>query len=171
MDPDEIARRTCLSAAVVAKYYTQLKHFFELRDGRLFSSRMEAEKAKSDKARNNANKRWRTDAIGNANGIANCNAQSQSQSQSQEQSQNQNLSPSENYISHSKEKQQVSQNDFDARDLRKFHDARRKLELKFANGWGGNLTDDQIFEHQCALAGVHPQQMQEVLARTKVASA
>jgi len=78
--------------------------------------------------------------------------------------------PSENQFSHSKERQQFSQSDFDARDLRKFHDARKTIELKFANGWGSNLTDDQIFEHQCALAGVHPKQMQQVLARTKVAS-
>jgi predicted glycosyl hydrolase (DUF1957 family) len=74
-------------------------------------------------------------------------------------------SPSANSFIHSKEKPQFSQKDFDARDLRKFDQARREMELRFANGWGANLTEDQIFEYQCARAGVHPQQIRQVFAR------
>jgi uncharacterized protein YdaU (DUF1376 family) len=42
----------------------------------------------------------------------------------------------------------------DAIDLRKLRDARKELQLKLNHGWGSDLTDDQIFEHQCALAGI-----------------
>jgi hypothetical protein len=53
----------------------------------------------------------------------------------------------------------------DAIDLRKFRDAREKLELKLAHGWGSNLTDDQIFEQQCALAGISVERALEVTKR------
>src|ERR1019366_4442069 len=42
----------------------------------------------------------------------------------------------------------------DQRDLREFHKAREKLQLKLDNGWGSDLSDDQIFEYQCSLAGL-----------------
>jgi hypothetical protein len=67
---------------------------------------------------------------------------------------------------HSKEKS-YSQADFDARDLRKLALARDELQLKLGNGWGTNLTATEIWEHQCALAGVSPQQADEVMERTK----
>jgi hypothetical protein len=52
---------------------------------------------------------------------------------------------------YSKEKQQA---DFYARDLRKLGDAKKKIELKLANGWGENLTQDEIVACQCADAGI-----------------
>jgi hypothetical protein len=64
-----------------------------------------------------------------------------------------------------KNKTKFSQSDFDARDLRKFADVGRELELRLAHGWGSNLTNDQIFSYQCALAGVTPKHMREVIAR------
>lgn len=73
----------------------------------------------------------------------------------------------ENDFVHSKEKQ-FSQSDFDEEALRLFAKARREMELKFVNGWGSNLTDDQIFEHQCALAGKTVKRMREVLARVEL---
>ncbi len=57
------------------------------------------------------------------------------------------------------------QEDFDARDLRKLADARREIELKLGNGWGSNLANDQILEHQCARAGVSVKRAREVWAR------
>ena len=171
-EPEEIARKTRLCSSSVAKYQDQLSRFFEMRDDRLYSRRMEAEKLKSETGRMNANKRWRPNASSNANGNAECNAQSQSQSQSQSQDQIQNQSqiqknpPSlENQFSHSKEKQQLSQKDFDARDLHKFNDAGKKLTFKLQNGWGYGLSQEQIFVEQCLEAGVLPDQMREVFAR------
>jgi hypothetical protein len=73
----------------------------------------------------------------------------------------------ENDFVHSREKR-FSQSDFDEEALRLFAKARREMELKFANGWGSNLTDDQIFEHQCALAGKTVKRMREVLARVEM---
>lgn len=50
--------------------------------------------------------------------------------------------------------EQYSQEDFDERDFRSFCAAGKKLQLKLDNGWGSDLTRDQIFEHQCFLAGL-----------------
>jgi hypothetical protein len=74
--------------------------------------------------------------------------------------------PSEISVVHSKEKS-YSQADFDARDLRKLAQARDELQLKLSNGWGSKLTAAEIWEHQCALAGVSRQQADEVIERTK----
>jgi uncharacterized protein YdaU (DUF1376 family) len=78
--PEEIARKARLSQGSVVKHFHQLAAFFELRDGRLYSRRMEAERKKSDAARSSANSRWRpSNANRNASCIADSNAQSQSQ--------------------------------------------------------------------------------------------
>jgi hypothetical protein len=39
-------------------------------------------------------------------------------------------------------------------DYRKLCRARDELSLKLGNGWGSNLTAQQLFEHQCARAGL-----------------
>jgi hypothetical protein len=39
-------------------------------------------------------------------------------------------------------------------DYRKLCRARDALNLKRSNGWGSNLTDQQVFEYQCARAGL-----------------
>lgn len=177
-EPDEIARKTCLPTAMVSKHREQLSRFFESRDGRLYSRRMDVEKQKSDIARRNGQKRGEQIRSANrlADGSADCLAQSQSQSQSQiqnqEQGQNQKQHPStEIPVFHSKEKQQFSQKDFDARDLRKFNDAGRKLAFKLQNNWGQGLTQEQIFVEQCIEAGVPPDQMREVFARIDASEA
>lgn len=64
-------------------------------------------------------------------------------------------------------KSEFSQSDFDARDLRRLSDARKELQLKLEHGWGSNLTDDEIFEHQCAIAGLYPERACEILDRKK----
>ena len=52
--------------------------------------------------------------------------------------------------------------DFLERDLRSLTKAREKIELKLSNGWGNNLTDDQIFEEQCIEAGLTVRRAEEV---------
>ncbi len=76
-DPEEIARLTRCKSQRVLQCYSQCKPFFMVRDGLLYSGRMEREKAKSEKARANAEKRYRNEshtqehANGRANGTAN----------------------------------------------------------------------------------------------------
>jgi hypothetical protein len=57
----------------------------------------------------------------------------------------------ENGFVHSKEKDWTR---FDEQKLRLLAEARKRIELKLANGWGSDLTDDEILEHQCGDAGV-----------------
>ena len=63
------------------------------------------------------------------------------------------------------QKEKYSQSDFDERDLRKYTDERKKIDLKLGSGWGADLTDDQIFEHACFMAGFTAKHMREVFAR------
>jgi uncharacterized protein YdaU (DUF1376 family) len=46
------------------------------------------------------------------------------------------------------------QKDFDERNLRRLHEARKETEMKLNNGWGRDLTPDEIFVYQCELAGL-----------------
>ena len=39
-------------------------------------------------------------------------------------------------------------------DWRKWLKARDELELKLSHGWGSELTQEELFKHQCMLAGV-----------------
>jgi uncharacterized protein YdaU (DUF1376 family) len=97
-DPEELARKTRCSLQYVLQCKRHCESLFELREGRLYSRRMEEEKRRSEQARENASKRYEqskqsTSANGNANGIANGSANgsairtAQSQSQSQRQRQ------------------------------------------------------------------------------------
>jgi uncharacterized protein YdaU (DUF1376 family) len=97
-EPEELARKTRCSLQYVLQYKRHCQLLFELRDGRLYSRRMEEEKRRSEQARENASKRYAQSkqsssesgsANGNANGSAIRTAQSQSQSQNQGHSQNQ----------------------------------------------------------------------------------
>ncbi len=80
-DAEEIARLTRCKLQDVSQCYSQCKRFFKLQDGLLRSERMEAEKAKSETARANAQRRYSKkthpaeNANGNANGIASPTAQ------------------------------------------------------------------------------------------------
>lgn len=161
-DPEQIARKTRLPLETVANYLECLAPFFEARDGRLYSRRMEEEKRKSETARRGGNKRG--EQLRSANRSADCSAQSQSQSQSQIET----PPPSTKggfHLSLQKKKKQFSQTDFDERDLRRYTDERRKVELKLSNGWGTDLSDEQIFEYTCTRAGVTKRRMRDVFAR------
>lgn len=57
-DIDEIARLTRCKLQVVQQCFSQCKVFFELRDGLLYSHRMEVEKEKSERSRKNVQKRY-----------------------------------------------------------------------------------------------------------------
>ena len=171
-DSEEIARKTRLSAQAVAEHRAQLDGFFELRDGRLYSRRMEKERKKSESARANANRRWGADADGNANGNADCNAQSQSQSQSQisesKPASEANLSPSVKPVFSSKEKQ-YSQIDFDERDWRKLCSAYEEIRLSRSAAIGGasSLTEKQVLEWAAELSGLTIPRIVEIEARAK----
>jgi uncharacterized protein YdaU (DUF1376 family) len=69
-DPEELAVLIRCKLKSVLQSYPLCQQFFELRDGRLYSPRMEREKAKSDIARANAQSKNNKDsyAIGSANG-------------------------------------------------------------------------------------------------------
>ncbi len=75
-DPEEIARLTRCKRQIVSQCASHCKPFFKLRDGLLYSERMEREKEKSETARANAEKRYKKGtrtpeyANGTANGIA-----------------------------------------------------------------------------------------------------
>jgi uncharacterized protein YdaU (DUF1376 family) len=86
-DVETLARKTLCSQQYVSQCKPQCEGFFELRDGRLYSRRMEEEKHRSEQARKNANKRYapksKSDSKseseseserGSANGTATCTA-------------------------------------------------------------------------------------------------
>ncbi len=80
-DIEALARKTMCSGEYVAKYKAHCHRFFELRDGRLYSRRMDHEKQRSEQARANANSRFKSKADteseserGSAIGLATCSA-------------------------------------------------------------------------------------------------
>jgi uncharacterized protein YdaU (DUF1376 family) len=139
-----------------------LAEFFTLEDGLYRHNRIDRELAKStdisEKRRAAAQAKHQKGRHANA-------VQMHTQPQPQPQPQP-NPSLLENSFVHSKEKG-FTQSDFDARDLRKLAKAREHLELKISNGWGSNLTNEEIWEHQCILAGISVRQGEEVLERAK----
>jgi uncharacterized protein YdaU (DUF1376 family) len=82
--PTEIARKIRVAADKVQEYFQKLADFFEIRDRRMLSHRMEKERAKSEAARESVNHRYRT-----TDRTTDRITQSQSQSQSQSQNENQ----------------------------------------------------------------------------------
>jgi hypothetical protein len=162
VDVEQIARKTRLPFEAVARHRERVAPFFEARDGHLFSRRMEEEKRRSEIAQRGGNKRGEQlrSANRSADSLADCSTQSQSQSQSQSP-------PALTKVGSdlSLQKKLYSQTDFDERDLRKYTDERRKVELKLSNGWGADLTNNQIFDYICARAGLTAKHMREVFAR------
>ena len=74
-DPETLARKTLCNLPYVVQWKSNCEAFFELRDGKLYSRRMEAEKQRSETARKNANERWKLNPKskserGNADSIA-----------------------------------------------------------------------------------------------------
>jgi uncharacterized protein YdaU (DUF1376 family) len=57
-DVETLARKTLCSQEYVSQFRPQCEPFFELRDGKLYSRRMEEEKHRSQQASLNANKRY-----------------------------------------------------------------------------------------------------------------
>lgn len=166
-EPKEIARKTRLSVESVVEHLEELSRFFDLRDGRLYSRRMEVEKAKSETARRNGQKRGEQIRSANrsADGSADCSAQSQSQSQDQ------NLTPSPSSkevfdfsLQKKKGKTEFSQVDYDDRDRRELGKAIRELgsRLRASAGCGDRITDERFFEWACEMAGISVQRGLEV---------
>ena len=170
-ESNEIARKSRLTSEQIGRHLSNLLGFFEERDGRLYSHRMEAEKLKSETARRNGQKRGeqiRSASRRLVDGSADCLAQSQSQSQNQSKGQIQTPPSLKESVFVSREKN-YSQSDFDEEAYRLFAKAGRELELKLANGL--QMTSDEVFKYQCAKAGKSPQRMTEILARVEGASA
>lgn len=153
--PEEVARKTRLSEQSVLNYWEQLSGFFTLRDGRLYSYRMEEEKQKSEAARASANRRWDKR---NANRNAECNAQSQSQSQ-------ENAPPPSKEevfdlsLQKKKSKGEFSQSDFDGRDMRLMRKAQEKFDAACRASAGTRLPEwmydeRQVFTWICREAGI-----------------
>jgi uncharacterized protein YdaU (DUF1376 family) len=160
-NPKELARKTRLDADTVAKYESELALFFDSRDGRLHSPRMEEEKRKSEGARKGGAARG--EQIRLASRSAECLAQSQSQSQSQSQDQIQSqthpLYSQEDFALSLQKKNNYSQSDFDARDFRKLADARKKFDnMNFGTGW----TEEAIIRFECQQAGITPARWHEL---------
>ena len=88
-DPEEISRKTRVPLHRVLQCHPHCHPYFEERDGRLYSKRMEREKVKSALARQNAQKRYNratsaeTPASGSANGSAIRTAQKAREPESQ----------------------------------------------------------------------------------------
>jgi len=92
-DPAELARKTRIPISDVSECVPQCVSFFEARDGRLYSHRMEDEKRKSAAARASANHRWPQSTSGdrNANCNANCSADRNAQSQVQDKKESESM--------------------------------------------------------------------------------
>lgn len=58
-DVESLARKTLCGVDYVSRYKPHCDRFFELRDGRLYSRRMDHEKQRSEQARKNANARFK----------------------------------------------------------------------------------------------------------------
>jgi uncharacterized protein YdaU (DUF1376 family) len=84
-DPEELARKTRCSLNYVLKYKPYCDPFYEVKNERLYSHRMEQEKRRSEQARANVSKRYEqsTSEIGSSNGTTVCTTQNQSQIQRQ----------------------------------------------------------------------------------------
>jgi hypothetical protein len=168
VDVETLARKTQCSHQYVAQFKPQCEPFFELRDGKLYSRRMEDEKRRSEQAKENANKRYSKQvAVQTAVPIAVPRSDSDSGSDSAFK----NPPPSKTTLSTLKENARAreprgvpneaptSPGKYDPAvglsiDFRKWIKARDELELKLAHGWGSELSQEELFQEQCMLAGV-----------------
>jgi uncharacterized protein YdaU (DUF1376 family) len=168
VEPEEIARKARLSFQVVAKHSEQLTPFFELRDGRLYSRRMQEEKRKSESARLGGEARGKQlrSADRSASGSADRSTQSQSQSQGQEESPSPFL---EKPFFHLKKEKNYSQKDFDERDLREWGKAKKKIDLQLeaAAGSGRSMTDEEYFARVAGAASISIERGLELEERAK----
>jgi uncharacterized protein YdaU (DUF1376 family) len=147
-----------------------LEQFFVLEGDAYHNARADKELAKSrsiSEVRSNAAKSRYANAPANAPANA-VQLHTQPQPQSQPQSQKQVPPSLENQSFHSKEKQ-ISQTDFDARDLRKLADEYKKLELRLEASVGADSrpTEKEIFEWACLNAGISVERGLEVEERGK----
>jgi uncharacterized protein YdaU (DUF1376 family) len=160
VDVETLARKTQCSQQYVAQFKLQCEPFFELRDGRLYSRRMEEEKRRSQQASTNANTRYHKQvAVQPAVPLAVPSAAPRSDSESDSDSGfnppplNKSCFALEENAREAIEMPKYTQTDFDARDRRLLAQARREVQLKLNSGWGRDLSPDEIFEYQCGLAG------------------
>jgi hypothetical protein len=176
--PGEIARKVRLSAEKVSEHIGALRAFFESREGRLFSHRMEAEKAKSEIARQNGKKRGQQ--IRSAVSSAACSSSGSARCDSDSGFSFSNPPPVKRTLStleeNARAREARGKPKYDAAvglqiDWRKWCKARNELQLKLSSGWGAELSDEQLFHEQCVLAGVTAEVGRELANRALGASA
>ncbi len=83
-DPATLARKTLCSLQYISQCKPHCEPFFELRqDGKLYSRRMEEEKARSEQARQNANKRYAPKSKSDSDSDSKSESKSESESESE----------------------------------------------------------------------------------------
>jgi hypothetical protein len=173
VDSEGLARKTMCPVAYVLAYRTHCDGFFELRDGRLFSRRMERERQLSESQRKKANTRWakkskvqnselknselriQNSEGGNANGIATCIPPPPSGAAAVDFSSLENSD-----LATMRAKHIYTERDFFERDLRKLHDADEEIEkiLRLQP----NLGADEIEEQRCKITGLAMERIEEL---------
>jgi uncharacterized protein YdaU (DUF1376 family) len=178
VDVETLARKTQCSQQYVSQFKPQCEPFFELRDGKLYSRRMEEEKRRSQQARANANKRFgKQMAEQTAEPSAEQTAEPRSDSDSDSDFGFKNPSPftksafvlEENTRARETFPSRYSQTDFDDRDRRKLGDAFKEINLRLTAsvGSGSSPGEKEIFEWACELAGISVERGLEVQTRGK----
>jgi uncharacterized protein YdaU (DUF1376 family) len=145
-DIETLARKTQCSREYVSKFKAECEQFFELREGRLYSLRMEEEKRRSEQARQNANKRFgKQPAERMAEQIAEQTAEPRSDYDSDSDTGSKNSPPSRNTVctleENARAREPRGRLKYDAEvglqiDWRKWCKARNELQLKLSSGWG-----------------------------------
>jgi uncharacterized protein YdaU (DUF1376 family) len=182
VDVETLARKTQCGQEYVSQFKPHCEPFFELRDGRLYSRRMEEEKRRSKQARENANRRYRKPG-GVAEQMAVPSAEQTAvqlavpRSDSDFDSGFKNPSPfkkpvfvlEENARARETFPSRYSQTDFDDRDRRKLGEAFKEIDLRLtaSMGSGSSPGEKEIFEWACELAGISVERGLEVQARGK----
>jgi uncharacterized protein YdaU (DUF1376 family) len=180
-DIETLARKTQCSQEYVSKFKGECERFFELREGRIYSPRMEEEKRRSEQARQNANKRFgKQSAERTAEPVAEQTAEPRSDSDSDSVFGFKNSPRSRTTVStleeNARAREARGKPKYDAAvglqiDWRKWCKARNELQLKLSSGWGAELSDEQLFHEQCVLAGVTAEVGRELANRALGASA
>jgi uncharacterized protein YdaU (DUF1376 family) len=159
-DLETLARKTQCSQEYVSKFKAECEQFFELREGRLYSLRMEEEKRRSEQARKNANKRF---AKQSAEQMAEQAAEPRSDSDSDFDSDFvfKNPPPSKTTVSTLEENARAREAHRrpkydravgDRIDWRKYCAAREQVQLKLNHG--ARMSAAEILQEQCALSGI-----------------
>jgi uncharacterized protein YdaU (DUF1376 family) len=182
VDVETLARKTQCSQQYVSQFKQQCEPFFELRDGKLYSQRMEEEKRRSEQARENANTRYRKQTavqLAVRMAVPRSDSDSDSGFSNPPPSNKSVFTPKENAHAH---EAREAPNDFhtaprksydaavgDAIDLRKLAEASKEINLRLTANVGSSSSPGQRenFEWACELAGISVKRGLEVQARGK----